>query len=305
MEGDPSTRTDPILAIEANIDDQIIDFCKTRPGLTEEQVVRDIARIVCIVNLVRNGTLDGTNTVLCGGMAMRCLDSPRMSVFDGDTSSRNEPDPEVLRDAISYDEEEITIKAGPLQRGDELITFRPVEYDARFSQLRGAQDEFSLSVSYRGVERPTLWRPLNHRYTFPVLSENLEVPIMEPDEIMAEKIVAWWLFGHAKHYNDIAFLAARMMNEAGRNRSPEVKGRMNSLIDTKLGRNRDVSASLANRVDALTPSERRRRLEEPEDHVDPDQHKGFNSLAYLHGPRPDRAQVDRLVQRIVLPLLFD
>ncbi len=82
--------SEPILAVEENIDEQIIEFCKTRPGLSEEQVVRH-RRIVCIVNLVANGTLDGGNTVLCGGMAMRCLDSPRMSVFDGDTSSRSEP----------------------------------------------------------------------------------------------------------------------------------------------------------------------------------------------------------------------
>lgn len=75
-----------------------------------------------------------------------------MSVFDGDTSSRSEPDPEVSRDAISYEEEEIAIKAGRLQHGDELITFRPIEYDARFSELPGARDELSLSVSHRGVE---------------------------------------------------------------------------------------------------------------------------------------------------------
>lgn len=303
--GGSSMASEPILAIEANIDDQIVQFCKARPGLTEEQVVRDIARIVCIVNLVRNGTLDGKNTVLCGGMAMRCLDSPRMSVFDGDTSSRREPDPEVLRDAISYEDEEIAIKAGPLQHGDELITFRPIEYDARFSELRGAKDEFSLSVSHRGVECPELWRPLNHRYPFPLLAEDLEVPIMDPDEIMAEKIVAWWLFGHAKHYNDIAFLAGRMVQEGRRDREPEVKTMVTGLIEKKLTRNRDVSANLASRVDALSASERRRRLEQPEDHVDPDQRKGFNSLAYLHGSRPDRTDVDRLVQRVVLPLLFD
>jgi hypothetical protein len=82
---------EPILAVEENIDEQIIEFCATRPGLSEEQVVRDIARIVCIVNLVANGTLDGENTVLCGGMAMRCLDSPRMSVFDGAASTRSTP----------------------------------------------------------------------------------------------------------------------------------------------------------------------------------------------------------------------
>ena len=83
---------------------------------------------------MRNGTLDGKNTVLCGGMAMRCLDSPRMSVFDGDTSSRSEPDPEVLRDAISYEEEKIAIKAGLLQHGDELITFTTRSSTTRASQ---------------------------------------------------------------------------------------------------------------------------------------------------------------------------
>jgi len=109
----------------------------------------------------------------------------------------------VLRDAISHDEEEITIQAGAWRRGDELITFRPVEYDARFSQLAGAKDEFSLSVSHRGVERPAPWRALNHRYPFPLLAQDVEVPIMDPDEILAEKIVAWWLFGHAEHYNEL------------------------------------------------------------------------------------------------------
>lgn len=297
--------SEPILAVEENIDEQIIEFCKTRPGLSEEQVVRDIARIVCIVNLVGNGTLDGGNTVLCGGMAMRCLDSPRMSVFDGDTSSRSEPDPEVLRDAISHDEEEITIQAGAWRRGDELITFRPVEYDARFSQLAGAKDEFSLSVSHRGVERPALWRALNHRYPFPLLAQDVEVPIMDPDEILAEKIVAWWLFGHAKHYNDIAFLAARMVRDGRRDNDPNVKKLVSDLIEIKLQRNREIGATQAGRVDALSTPERHRRLAQPADHVNPGEQKGFNSLAYLHGTRPDRAEVDRLVQRVLLPLLFD
>jgi Nucleotidyl transferase AbiEii toxin, Type IV TA system len=297
--------SEPILAVQENIDDQIIEFCKTCDGLTEAQVVRDIARIVCIVHLVQNRTLDGKNTVLCGGMAMRCLDSPRMSVFDGDTSSRSKPDPDLLRDAITHDEEEITIKAGAWRRGDELITFRPVEYDARFSQLAGSRDEFSLSVSHRGVEEPAIWRPLNHRYPFQLLAQEVDVPIMHPDEILAEKIVAWWLFGHAKHYNDIAFLAGRMVREDRRDHDAELRASVSRLIDKKLHRNREVSSNLQSRVDALTRSERRRRLEEPDEHVDPDSHKGFNSLAYLHGTRPDRADVDRLIQRVLLPLLFD
>jgi hypothetical protein len=128
---------------------------------------------------------------------------------------------------------------------------------------------------------------------------------MDPDEIMAEKIVAWWLFGHAKHYNDIAFLAGRMVQLGRRDREPDVRTLVRRLIVKKLGRNREVSANLASRVDGLSVAERRRRLEAPEDHVDPDERKGFNSLAYLHGSRPDRTDIDRLVHRVVLPLLFD
>jgi hypothetical protein len=295
----------PILSVSEDIDDEIGRFCATRPGLTEEQVVRDIARIVCIVNLVRNGTLDGTNTVLCGGMAMRCLDSPRMSIFDGDTSSRLTPDAEALRDAISYEEEDMAISAGPWEPGNDLITFRPVEYDARFSQLPAARDEFSLSISHRGVERPALWRPLNHRYPFPVLAEEIDVPIMDPDEILAEKLVAWWLFGHAKHYNDIAFLGLRLYADDRRDMDPDARQLVRRLVEIKLERNRDVSRAHAGRVAALSQAERERRLAQPDDHVDPSPRRSFDSFSYLHGAPPARADVDRAIHRILMPMLFD
>jgi hypothetical protein len=51
---------------------------------------------------------------------------------------------------------------------------------------------------------------LNHRYPFRVLREEIEVPIIDPDEILAEKIVAWWLLGPA---NDISFLTLRMLGQ--------------------------------------------------------------------------------------------
>lgn len=291
----------PILAVDPDIDDQILDFCKGRSRLTPEQVIRDIARIACIVNLVRNGTLDGKETVLCGGMAMRCLDSPRMSVFDGDTSSRRVLDPDSLRTAISYDDDEIEITAGPWQPGRDLITFRPVDYTVRFSDLPGATDEFSLSVSSRGVEGAAQWKTLNHRYPFPVLAEDVLVPIMDPDEILAEKVVAWWLFGHAKHYNDVAFLAARML-PSRRNFNPDVRQSIRRLVEAKLDRNRRVGRESERRVDALTEAEQIRRLEKPDEHVDP--RRGFNTLSYLHGDPPSRASVVRMVQGVAIPLLF-
>lgn len=182
-----------------------------------------------------------------------------------------------------------------------MITFRPVDYTVRFSDLPGATDEFSLSVSSRGVERAAQWKTLNHRYPFPVLAEDVLVPIMDPDEILAEKVVAWWLFGHAKHYNDIAFLAARML-PSRRNFNPDVRRSIRRLVEAKLDSNRRVGRESERRVDALTEAEQIRRLEKPDEHVDP--RRGFNTLSYLHGDPPSRASVVRMVQGVAIPLLF-
>jgi hypothetical protein len=291
----------PILAVDEDVDDQIRAFCADRRRLEPADVIRDIARIVCIVNLVRNGTLDGRQMVLCGGMAMRCLDSPRMSVFDGDTASHVPPDTDVLPGRISHDEDDIEIVAGPWRPSNQLITFTPVTFDARFSELAGAQDEFSLSVANRGIERDAIWRRLNHRYPFRLLAEDVDVPIMDPDEILAEKTVSWWLFGHAKHYNDMAFIAARLRAE-GRDRDEHVRRLIRALIDKKLDVNREVSDNLARRVAALDDAARQRRLASPDDHVDPKH--DFDSLSYLHAAPPSRASVNGLVQRVLMPVLF-
>jgi hypothetical protein len=295
--------SDPILAVAEDIDEQIIELCESNPTLEPEEVVRDIARIVCIANLVRNGTLDGERMVLCGGMAMRCLESPRMSVYDGDTASHVPPDVTDMRDAITYTEPDIAITAGPWQPGKDLITFQPIEYNARFSELPAARDQFSLSISHRGIELPAERAVLRHRYPFRVLREDVEVPIMNPDEILAEKVVAWWLFGHAKHYNDVAFLGFRLMNAGRADLDKQVRTRVRSVIERKLEVNADVSADHARRVAALLGSERRRRLEQPDDHVDPK--RDFNTLSYLHGNRPSRASIKTGIDRIILPLLFD
>jgi hypothetical protein len=295
--------SDPILAVGEDIDEQIIEFCEHNSTLEPEEVVRDIARIVCIANLVRNGTLDGERMVLCGGMAMRCLESPRMSVYDGDTASRVPPDVDDMRDAISYAEPDIAITAGPWQAGKDLITFQPIKYNARFSELPAALDEFSLSISHRGVELPAERATLRHRYPFPVLTEDIDVPIMHPDEILAEKVVAWWMFGHAKHYNDVSFLGFRLMNAGRADLDTLVRARVRSVIERKLEVNQSVSAGHAKRVAALTTPERRRRLEQPDEHVDPD--RDFDTLSYLHGTRPSATSVKTGIDRIILPLLFD
>lgn len=294
--------SESILAVEPDIDDQIIEFCRQHPTLAPQDVLRDIARIVCIANLVQNGTLDGETMVLCGGMAMRCLESPRMSVYDGDAASREPIEADRLRPAISYDEAEIAIAAGPVKAGKNLLTFQPVTYSAAFSELPGARDEFSLSFAGRGIELPAVTRPMRHRYPFPLLAKELRVPIMNPEEILAEKVVAWWMFGHAKHYNDIGFLGL-LLGANGDYLNTDVRRRVCRVIEKKLSVNASVSSQHRSRVEALTPAERARRLTEPDDHVDP--MKGFDTLSFLLGERPEMATIRTSVDRYVVPLIFD
>jgi hypothetical protein len=293
--------SEPILAVDSDIDDQIVEFCNGFPTLQPAAVVRDIARIVCIANLVRNGTLDGKNMVLCGGMAMRCLESPRMSIYDGDTASRIAADPEALRLAISYDEPEIAIAVEGVEPGKDLITFQPVTYTARFSELPGARDQFSLSVAHRGIELPSVTRSLRHRYPFPLLAEEVEVPIMHPDEILAEKIVAWWLFGHAKHYNDIAFLGI-LLGASEQHMDPRTHKQVQDVVEEKLAVNAKVSERHKHLVEGLTPGERQRRLTDPDGHVDPK--RSFNLLSFFLGERPSLATLKMSVDRYVMPVLF-
>lgn len=294
----------PILLPDLDIDQQIIDFCKENPSLTEEQVLRDIARIVCIVNLARTGALDKTHRVLSGGMAMRCLDSPRMSTYDGDSASTTKTNIPDMTRALSYLDDDIEIAAGPWETGVDLVTFVPVTFDARFSRLPGAQQEFSFSISERGLEEEGILRTLNHRYPFPLLAdEGIEVPIMHPDEILAEKTVAWWLFGHAKHYNDIAFLAYRLHRDGRSDENPETRERIKRIVQRKLDGNRKVSERLQKLVDQLTPERQHELLVDPRTHLDP-KHT-FKTLSYLTGSPPAPEKLAQLVRAYLAPILFD
>jgi hypothetical protein len=64
-----------------------------------------------------------------------------------------------------------------------------------------------------------------------------------------------------------------------------------------------VSQNLARRVEKLDDAERRRRLDSPDEHVDPSH--DFDSLSYLHNEPPTASSVRALVQRVVMPILFD
>ncbi len=125
---------------------------------------------------------------------------------------------------------------------------------------------------------------------------------MNPEEILAEKIVAWWLFGHAKHYNDIAFLGL-LLAATKQHQDPAVRRRVRGVIEKKLSINAQISDQHQRRVEALMPVERKLRLTDPDRHVDPK--KGFDTLSFLLGARPSMATTRTSVDRYIVPLLFD
>jgi hypothetical protein len=127
-------------------------------------------------------------------------------------------------------------------------------------------------------------------------------PVMATNELLAEKLAAWWIFAPAKHYADIAFLGAHLyaknlIDDAA------TKADVRELVETKLKRNESVSRTHRERVMKLTDAERQSRLLDPASYVD--QQHPFNRLAFF-GPRPQGADsMKAAVTKWIVPLLFD
>lgn len=293
------------LGVPEDIDEQIAEFVEDRPGVTVEMVLRDITRIATIVKLVKTGWLDGEDAVLCGGMAMRCLESPRFTIFDTDTSSIHEPDRHALARAIETDEDDLLVHpVAPAQwkDGKDLVTAQPINYEPRFSTLDAGNTRFTLSVTWRGLERNAVWETMKLGYPFPVLPDpNMKIPIMAPNEMLAEKLCAWWINGLAKQYHDVAFLGRRL-ERLGELTKPEIRTDLLELIDAKLKGNRSVSSRNREAVDRLNGPGRIGLLRSPERHIDPG--RGFDTLSYLFGEPPSVTEMAKTVETtIIRPIL--
>jgi len=289
------------LGIPEDIDDRIIDFVRGRRGVTVEMVLRDITRIATIVKLVKEGWLDGENAVLCGGMAMRCLASPRFTIIDTDTSSLGEPDRHALARAIETDDDDVLVvpaAPGNWRDGKDLVTAQPIAYEPRFSALNAGNATFTLSVTWRGLERPAVWETMKLGYPFPVLADpDVRIPIMAPGEMLAEKLCAWWINGLAKQYHDVAFLGRRL-EDLGELAKPETRADLLELIDAKLNGNRSVGSRNREAVDQLNAPRRIGLLRRPERHISPG--KGFETLSYLFGDQPSVADLAETVDRTII-----
>lgn len=190
-------------------DDVAIEGEAKRHRLSEEILVRDLARIVEVLNLTSRGFLN-KRSVLAGSMALRTAGSPRFTVYDADFSigSTVSPGPEVIREALHYEDDELEIRPEgqePFDKGRTGWHFEPVTYEPIFTSLV-TQDQFKADVSLRGLVEDGVEAPLMVPYDLGLWSEPPLVWVMSLHEVVAEKVLGWCVQGLAKHYADLGYI---------------------------------------------------------------------------------------------------
>jgi len=191
---------------------------KSRPIL----VMRDLARLVELLQLSRRGSLD--RLAVAGGMAMRCYGSTRFTMADLDTSAVITPvDREDLEDALNYEDDSIVIKVGTRKWWEEkkkLFTAAPIDFRFLRSRIQVADQDrrFSLTVSERGLLLHAVELELRNIYQFDLGLDGRRIPVMDKVEICAEKTLGAAVFGIAKHYADVAYLSLHYTEELQKRR---------------------------------------------------------------------------------------
>jgi hypothetical protein len=182
-------------------------------GLGNVIVVRDLARIVEVLNLDEQDFFSA-DSVVAGSMALRCFNSPRFTIFDADfsTSQANIRPLEETREKFSYLDDDITIDASGLEPSDQretLFKSDPIKFSPRFTQLASGDNDrrFKADVSTRGLELPGIKKPLVVPYDLGLWAAPPEIWVMDPHEILAEKILGWCADRLVKHYADAAFIS--------------------------------------------------------------------------------------------------
>jgi hypothetical protein len=193
-------------------DDRASSAEAKRHGLDDVVLIRDLARIVEVLNLDSQDFFSA-KSVMAGSMALRCYGSPRFTVFDADfstTHDRIEPINEMHK-KFSYTDDEIEIDASALVSDDHRETLwksAPIRFNPFFSQLvpNEGDQRFKADISVRGLIHPGIEKPLRVPYDLGLWRDPPPIWIMDPHEILAEKILGWCVNQLAKHYADVAFI---------------------------------------------------------------------------------------------------
>jgi hypothetical protein len=181
-------------------------------GLPDAVLIRDLARIVEVLNLKAQGFFS-EDSVMAGSMALRCYGSPRFTVFDADFSTTRATlmPVEEMRGKLNYADSELEIDASELTSDDRETLWQsaPISFTPIFSQLVPSQadQQFKADISVRGLVHAGIPMPLEIPYDLGIWTETPSIFVMDPHEILAEKILGWCVNRLVKHYADIAFIS--------------------------------------------------------------------------------------------------
>ncbi len=226
-------------------------------GIPEPVLVRDIVRLVEVLNLKRKDFFT-KRSVLAGSMALRCFDSPRFTVYDADfsTSADAVHPPTSLKGLLAYQDDALEITPASLVPHDDAGTAwksAPIAYNPVFTSLvpNPADREFKADVSFRGVMLDGFERELVVPYELELWDEPPVVFIMDPHETVAEKTLGWCAHQQLKHYADLAYIA--LVSRDG-------EGQLIKLNNAKL------RTTLADKLEAMRKLQS--NIYEPFPHVD-------------------------------------
>jgi hypothetical protein len=201
-------------------DSEVVDEASSS-GIPEPVLIRDIIRIVEVLNLKAQGFF-GKRSVLAGSMALRCFQSPRFTVYDADFSTTTETVyPETkLKKLLTYHDEFVDVEVEALFPHDAKGTTwlaDPVTYDAGFTALVPNREDrrFKADVSFRGVLLDGLERSIAVPYDLGLWKDPPLVWVMNPHEAVAEKVLGWCAHRELKHYADLGFIAMEAQKKDG------------------------------------------------------------------------------------------
>lgn len=140
----------------------------------------------------------GDNLVLKGGQALRHIHGSLRLSKDADYVARRRFAFEELRAALSIRHPRLTLPEAPVGRTRHGFRVRPIAYRGPL----GIQDSVELEVSFR---EDLVREPLRSPYLSP-FHEPFLVLVMDPNEMVAEKIRALYQRGNPRDLFDLHFI---------------------------------------------------------------------------------------------------
>lgn len=284
-------------------EDQQLREQAERHDLRAPVLIRDIVRVVEVLNL-RAQRFFNKNSVLSGSMALRCFGSPRFTVYDADfsTSAATVDPPASMTELLRYSDENLDIVPAAIAAADlreTLVQIEPIRFDAVFTSIALADQDrqFKADVSFRGLLLDGREVPFETPYSLGLWSEPPTVWVMDPVEVLAEKILGWCAHGLVKHYADAAWItvAAQASGSPLAFTYPHLREVIHDKLEIMRELQPDIYRAFPS-VDVVVG-----KLARPPrfDHVQ------WQKLVYLHAHRAAYAQEDlrRIVQETLAPRL--